>query len=97
MIGTGSGRMQLQRAHSLIAELVQPVYAVEEKESVSSTLIRRTGSCSQRLAVLEAVARALDIRTRVRGLLVEGSFWYPRFPKLRFAVPHVVVLAWPEF
>lgn len=96
-VGVGSGRDQLQRAHTVIAESVQPVYAVDELESVSATLKRETGSCSQRMAVLEAVARALGIRTRVRGMLVEGSFWYPRFPKLRFVVPHVVLLAWPEF
>ncbi|MGW1006072.1 hypothetical protein [Streptomyces sp. NPDC002520] len=57
----------------------------------------RHGSCSQRLAVLEAVARASGVATRVRGLLVDGTFWYPRFPRFQWAVPHQVVLAWPEF
>jgi hypothetical protein len=28
---------------------------------------------------------------------VDGRFWYPRFRRLRFAVPDAVLLAWPEF
>lgn len=92
-----SGRGLLQQAHALIASRVVPTYAVDERQSASRTLRLGRGSCSQRLAVLEAVARGSGIRTRVRGLLVDGSFWYPRFPRLRFAVPDVVVLAWPEF
>jgi transglutaminase-like putative cysteine protease len=84
-------------AHRLIAERVRPVYALDETQPASRTLERGRGSCSQRLAVLEAAARASGIPTRVRGLLVDGRFWYPRFPRLRFAVPDVIVLAWPEF
>ena len=93
----GNGRDLLQRAHSLIAARVRPVYAVDDAQPVSHTLARGRGSCSQRLAVLEAVARASGIATRSRGLLVNGTFWYPRFRRLRFAVPDVVLLAWPEF
>ncbi|WP_380169496.1 transglutaminase domain-containing protein [Jannaschia sp. R86511] len=87
----------LLRAHGLIAERVRPVYAVEDTQSVSRTLRRGRGSCSQRLAVLEAVARAVGVPTRSRGLLLDGRFWYPRFPGLRAVVPDQVVLAWPEF
>jgi hypothetical protein len=87
----------LQQAHGLIATRVRPVYAVDDSLPASKTLVRGRGSCSQRLAVLEAVARSVGIATRVRGLLVDGAFWYPRFPRLRFAVPDAVVLAWPEF
>ena len=68
-----------------------------EKQPVSRTLLLERGSCSQRLAVLEAVGRACGIAGRVRGLLVNGRFWYPRFPRLRALIPHQVVLAWPEF
>lgn len=88
---------RLRRAHSLIARAVRPVYSVDDTQPVSRTLRRGRGSCSQRLAVLEAVARASGVPTRVRGLLVDGSFWYPRFPRLKFLVPATVVLAWPEF
>ena len=43
-------------------------------------LARGFGSCSQRLAILESVARAIGVATRVRALLIDRSFWYPRFP-----------------
>jgi hypothetical protein len=90
-------RLLLVRVHDLIAERVRPVYALDESQPASRTLVRGRGSCSQRRAVLEAVARAAGIPIRVRGLLVDGAFWYPRFPRLRFLVPDAVVLAWPEF
>jgi hypothetical protein len=97
-LGSAEGdRELLQRAHGVIASRVHPVYAVDDAQPVSRTLIRGRGSCSQRLAVLEAVARSAGIATRSRGLLVDGTFWYPRFPRLRFAVPDAVLLAWPEF
>ena len=91
------GRTLLRRAHGLIVSRVRPVYALDDAQPASRTLTRGRGSCSQRLAVLEAVARADGIATRVRGLHVDGRFWCPRFPRLRFAVPDAVLLAWPEF
>lgn len=90
-------RSRLRQAHRIIADEVAAVYAVEERQPASVTLARGAGSCSQRLAVLEAAARADGVPTRVRGLLVDGRFWYPRFGRLRFLVPHEVLLAWPEF
>ncbi|MFF4357440.1 transglutaminase domain-containing protein [Streptomyces sp. NPDC001604] len=87
----------LRRAHRVIAAAVRPVYSVQDERPVSEVLRRGRGSCSQRLAVLEAVARASGVATRVRGLLVDGAFWYPRFPRLRRLVPDQVLLAWPEF
>jgi hypothetical protein len=90
-------RAALQVAHGIIARGVRPVYSVEDRQPVSRTLRLGRGSCSQRMAVLEAVARAMGVRTRVRGLLVDGAFWYPRFPRLKPFVPEHVLLAWPEF
>ncbi|MER7733053.1 transglutaminase domain-containing protein [Streptomyces erythrochromogenes] len=87
----------LHRAHAWISGAVRPVYSVQDERPVSQVLRRGRGSCSQRLAVLEAVARAYGVPTRVRGLLVDGTFWYPRFPRLRRIVPDQVLLAWPEF
>ncbi|OIJ68094.1 transglutaminase domain-containing protein [Streptomyces mangrovisoli] len=87
----------LRRAHRHISARVRPVYSVQDERPVSQVLRRGRGSCSQRLAVLEAVARAAGTPTRVRGLLLDGRFWYPRFPRLHFLVPHQVVLPWPEF
>ncbi|MGA5192016.1 transglutaminase domain-containing protein [Streptomyces exfoliatus] len=95
--GAVTDRARLQVAHGIIAATVRPVYSVEDLRRVSRTLRLGRGSCSQRMAVLEAVARSLDVPTRVRGLLVDGHFWYPRFPKLRRFVPEEVLLAWPEF
>jgi hypothetical protein len=90
-------RESLRLAHAAIQERVRPVYGLDDEQSASRTLRSGRGSCSQRFAVLEAVARALGIATRVQGLLVDGRFWYPRFPRLTWVVPETVVLAWPEF
>ncbi|MEU1532448.1 transglutaminase domain-containing protein [Streptomyces fagopyri] len=87
----------LRRAHRRIVADVRPVYSVRDERPVSEVLRLGRGSCSQRLAVLEAVARASGVATRVRGLLVDGAFWYPRFPRLHRIVPDQVLLAWPEF
>lgn len=87
----------LRTAHGIIAREVRPVYSVDDTRRASRTLALGRGSCSQRMAVLEAVARASGVPTRVRGLLVDGSFWYPRFPRLKPLVPERVLLAWPEF
>jgi len=87
----------LRAGHALIAQRVVPVYALDEYQAASRTLELGRGSCSQRFAVLEAVARASGIPTRVRGLSVEGQFWYPRFPRLHVFVPDRVVIAWPSF
>ncbi|MFT4010161.1 MAG: hypothetical protein QM655_08990 [Nocardioidaceae bacterium] len=79
--GTPDRRVLLQQAHRLVSARVSPRYAIEEIQPASVTLRRGRGSCSQRLAVLEAVARGAGMRTRVRGLLVAGEFWYARFPR----------------
>lgn len=86
----------VRAVHARVAETVAPVYSVDEQVPASRTLRRGRGSCSQRLAVVEAAARAVGVPTRVRGLLVAGEFWYPRFPALRAVVPQHVVIAWPE-
>ena len=87
----------LRAAHSLITAEVRAVYALEEVTPSSRTLARGFGSCSQRLAILESAARAIGIETRVRALLIDRSFWAPRFSRMMFAVPPRVVIAWPEF
>ena len=87
----------LRQAHGFIQRAIRPVYAMNELQSVTATISCGRGSCSQRLAVLEALGRRRGMPTRVRGLLVDGSFWYPRFGRIRFLVPQQVLLAWPEF
>jgi hypothetical protein len=76
-------RELLITAHRLIGARVRPVYAMNDEQPASRTLTLERGSCSQRLALLEAVARACGIAGRVRGLLVDGRFWHSRFPRLR--------------
>lgn len=87
----------LKAAHSIISNEIRAVYALEENTPASRTLIRGYGSCSQRLALLEIVARSLGVCTRVRILLIDRSFWYARFPRLGFVLPNRILLAWPEF
>lgn len=87
----------LESAHAIIRDEVRAVYAMEESTPASRTLSRGYGSCSQRLAILESVARSIGVATRVRPLLIDRSFWYPRFPRLAFAMPDRVLLVWPEF
>jgi hypothetical protein len=84
-------------AHTAINEAVRPVYAMNDLQPASETVRRGRGSCSQRLGLLEAVARGAGISTRVRGFVVDGRFWNPRFPRLRGITPDRVLLAWPEF
>lgn len=93
----GSPLGALRTAHGIIAREVRPVYSVDDDRRASRTLALGRGSCSQRMAVLEAVARGVGVPTRVRGLLVDGRFWYPRFPRLKPLVPEQTLLAWPEF
>ncbi|TQE33779.1 transglutaminase domain-containing protein [Streptomyces ipomoeae] len=97
VLSEATPRDALRSAHRIIAHAVRPVYSVEDRRPVSRTLRLGRGSCSQRMATLEAVARAVRVRTRVRGLLVDGTFWYPRFPHVKPFVPEQVLLAWPEF
>lgn len=87
----------LRRAHAHIAATVRPVYSVADTRPASTVLRLGRGSCSQRMSVLEAVARADGTPTRVRGLVVDGAFWHARFPRMRLLVPRRVTLAWPEF
>lgn len=92
-----SEREFLMVAHRAIQQKVRAVYALDDTQPVSVTLGRGRGSCSQRLAVLEALARRHGITTRVTGLILRGEFWYPRFRRLHAFIPERVLLAWPEF
>jgi hypothetical protein len=90
-------RTFLRMAHQRLSERLSPIYTLRERQSASITLARGCGSCSQRMAVLEAVARHTGISTRSRALWIDGQFWSRRFPKLRHLLPRRVLLAWPEF
>jgi hypothetical protein len=90
-------RIRIQKAHLQLVSMLRPVYSVNELQSVSKTLARKRGSCSQRMACLEAVARAVSVPTRVRAIYVSGKFWYPRFRFLRAFIPKRILLVWPQF
>ncbi|PJJ57699.1 transglutaminase superfamily protein [Mumia flava] len=96
-VGTIGARAYVQAAHRSVARNVSAVYALDDRQPASVTVARGRGSCSQRAAVLESLARRAGIVTRVRGIAVDGTFWYPRFRRLTWLVPERVVLAWPEF
>jgi transglutaminase superfamily protein len=90
-------RSWLQEAHTCLMGVLSPVYSVNERQPTSETIRKRRGSCSQRMACLEAVGRAVGIPSRVRALRVKGTFWYPRFRFLRIFIPQSVLLLWPQF
>lgn len=91
------GLERLRFSHGWIVRNIRPVYNLDERQPVSRTLKRRAGSCSQRLALLEAFARSFGIPSRVRGLWISGSFWYPRFRWASCFIPGSILLAWPQF
>lgn len=94
---TGSDLEFLREAHRWIQQRVRPVYSLNETQPASLTLAKGRGSCSQRIALLEALARGAGIATCSEALLIHGSFWYPRFTYLRRAVPQRILIAWPDF
>lgn len=87
----------LRGAHCAVSTRITPVYTIRERQAVSTTIKLGVGSCSQRLACLEALARLRGIGTRVRGLWISGAFWNRRFPLTRVFIPRRILLAWPEF
>ena len=95
--GSVNERTFLQIAHRQLLERLSPIYTLKERQSASTTFVQKCGSCSQRMAVLEAVARGAGIGTRSRALWIKGQFWSSRFQHLRYVLPRRVLLAWPEF
>lgn len=95
--GAGSDLEFLREAHRWIQQRIRPVYSLNETQPASVTLAKGRGSCSQRIALLEALARGAGIATRSEALLIHGSFWHPRFRHLRHAVPARILIAWPDF
>jgi transglutaminase-like putative cysteine protease len=87
----------LRAAHLSLVSNLQPVYSVNEEQKASLTLRRGRGSCSQRMAVLEAIARSAKVATRVHAFAVKGRFWYPRFKWTRPFFPGSILLVWPQF
>lgn len=86
----------LRAAHRYITSSLRGVYSLEERFPVSRILREACGSCSQRMALLEGLARAHAIPTRVRALFLKGSYWAPRLPLLRRFLPERTLMPWPE-
>lgn len=84
-------------AHTRIVERMNAVYSIDEDRPVSETLRLNEGSCGQRMAVVEALARAGGIPTRVRALWLDRRFWFSRLPLLRFSLPPRTLMPWPQF
>jgi hypothetical protein len=98
LIGSdAANRSFLQKAHLHLVQTMRPVYSVDEWQPVSRTLQKACGSCSQRMACLEAFARAVGIPTRVHAFRIQGRFWYPRFRYVRIFLPNSIRLLWPQF
>jgi hypothetical protein len=97
-IRASSDREFLRQAHRYIMDAVHPIYNIDELQPASLTLEKGIGSCTQRTACVEAMARAFAIPTRTRILWIAGKFWYPRFPRWTYPfIPERIMLLWPEF
>ena len=93
-----SEREFLRKAHHYVMQTVYPIYDLDELQAVSVTLQKAKGSCTQRTAYVEAMARAVGIPTRTRVLWIAGKFWHPRFPLWAHPfMPSRTMLLWPEF
>ena len=90
-------RRRARMIHEYVARTTTPLYSLTETRPASVTERKGAGSCSQRFALVEAIARRVGIPTRVEGLAIRGTFWAPRFPELRCLLPRGVIIAWPEF
>ena len=82
-----AAREFLRAGYQLLREQVRAVYSVDELQPTSRTLAKGAGSCSQRFACLESIARAAGIATRVHGLWIAGRFWNPRFRLTKSFIP----------
>jgi transglutaminase-like putative cysteine protease len=92
-----SQRTFVQAVHRYIGEKMKAVYSIDEDRPVSETLRLNTGSCGQRMAVVEALARGYGVPTRVRAVWLDRRFWFSRLPLLRFFLPPRTLMPWSQF
>jgi hypothetical protein len=90
-------RAFVQAAHRYLGEKMQAVYSIDEERPVSETLRLNGGSCGQRMATVEALARGYGVPTRVRALWLDRRFWNSRLPLLRFFLPPRTLMPWAQF
>jgi hypothetical protein len=95
---TADAREFLRRAHNHVSKTMRAIYSIDETIPVSRLFTLNQGSCSQRMACVEALARARGIATRVCALWLDRTFWYSRLPLLRFFLPKKgILMPWPQF
>jgi hypothetical protein len=92
-----SPRAFVQAAHRHISESMHAVYSIDEDRAASETLRLNEGSCGQRMAAVEALARGYGVATRDRALWLDRKFWFSRLPLLRFFLPERTLMPWPQF
>jgi transglutaminase superfamily protein len=91
-------RGYVQAAHRHLSDAnMKTVYSINDDQPASVTLRESKGSCVQRMAALEALARAVGIATRVRALWQAKRFWYHRLPLLKWGLPDSMLYTWPQF
>ncbi|HVE87650.1 MAG TPA: transglutaminase-like domain-containing protein [Myxococcales bacterium] len=95
--GAPDPRAYVQRAHQHLDEHLGTIYSLDQRQPAGATLRRGAGSCEQRTACLEALARARGVPTRVRGLWLDRSFWAHRLPLLQPLMPRRMLVPWPQF
>lgn len=87
----------IQIAHQHLSDVMRPIYSIDDARAASETFRLNGGSCSQRMACLEALARGYGVPTRVRALWLDKSFWAERLPLLRPVMPKRTLMPWPQF
>lgn len=88
----------LRKAYLEVMRRVYPIYTIDEYQPASVTLEKGEGSCTQRTALVEAMARSVGIPTRNHVLWIDGKFWRPRFPRWTYPfIPKRILLLWSEF
>ena len=92
-----SPRAFVQAAHRYLGEKMKAVYSIDEDRPVSETLRLNEGSCGQRMATVEALARGYGVATRARALWLDRKFWFSRLPLLRFFLPPRTLMPWSQF
>lgn len=92
-----SPRDFVRAAHKHFSDEMNAVYSIDEEQPVSKTIRLNGGSCGQRMACVEALARAYGVPTRVRALWLSGEFWRWRLPLFRFFLPKRTLMPWSQF
>jgi len=83
-------------AHGTLGQM-NAVYSIDDTRPASQTIELNQGSCAQRMACLETLARGNGIATRVRALWLVRAFWFSRLPLLKSVLPARTLMPWPQF